>query len=128
MQTTSQQIQHTLSTIIHSKTKAPLPVKIICILGFIGSALAALGIIMNLSSLAGVGSFFLIYYAIAVAAGFLSLVWLWQMKKNGASLYAGLFAGSQVVMLMYGVWTLNLTFFIGLAVTAIALYYGKNME
>jgi hypothetical protein len=127
MHTKSASIQNTSSN-NNTKPIIPKPILTICILGFIGSGLSALGLLLSWSELSSLGSLFMLYYVLSVAAGFLSLLWLAQMKKKGAYLYAGLFVVSQAVLLIYGAFEVSFTFLIGLAVTAIALYYTKDMQ
>lgn len=117
-----------LTALKDGRQTLPKPIFAICILGFIGTAFAVIGLLTSWSLLAAVGTFFLLYYTVSVAGGTLALVWLWQMKKRGAYLYAALFVTGQIVIAAYGAFSVTLAFLIGLAVTAIALHYSKNMK
>lgn len=128
MQTQTSQTADLLTIVKDGKQTLPKPIFIICILGFIGTAFAVIGLLASWSLFALVGTFFLLYYVASVAGGALALVWLWQMKRIGAYLYAALFAAGQIVNAAYGVFSFTLAFFIGLAVAVIALYYSKDMK
>ena len=114
--------------LVTGKTKVPLLINIICILGAGGFGLSAVGLLLGWQLIAAVGTLFLIYTIVAVAGNLLAIIWMWQMKKKGAYLYAGLFVVSQIMMLAYGVWSVTIAFLISAAVTAIALYYSKQMN
>ncbi len=114
--------------LVTGKTKVPLPVTVICILGAGGFGLSAIGLLIGWQLIAAIGTPLLMYTIVAVAGNLLSIIWMWQMKKKGAYLYAGLFVVSQVVMLAYGVWGVTIAFLISAAVTAVALYYAKQMK
>jgi hypothetical protein len=114
--------------LVTGKTKVPLAINIICILGAGGFGLSAVGLLIGWQLIAAVGTPLLICTILSVVANLLAIIWMWQMKKRGAYLYAGMFAVNQIVMLVYGVWAVNIAFLIGVAVTGIALYYSKQMK
>jgi hypothetical protein len=125
---TTASTNHLTSNLVTGKTKVPLPITIICILGAAGFGLSAVGLLIGWQVIAAVGSLLLVYTIISVIGNLLAIIWMWQMKKKGAYLYAGLFVASQVVMLAYGIWSLTIAFLISAAVTGVALYYSKQMK
>ena len=128
MQPQTPQTTGLLTLVKDGKQTIPKPIFTVCILGFIGTAFAVIGLLASWSLFTAVGTFFLLYYVASIAGGALALVWLWQMKKGGAYLYAGLFVAGQIMNAAYGVFSITLAFLIGVAVTAIALYYSKDMN
>ena len=113
---------------VTGKTKVPVLINIICILGAGGFGLSVVGLLLGWQLIAAVSTLFLIYTIVAVAGNLLAIIWMWQMKKKGAYLYAGLFVVSQAIMLAYGIWSLTIAFIISAAVTGVALYYSKQMK
>lgn len=125
---THQPITREIANPTNTQTNVPRAIATICILGAGGYLLSVIGLLVSWQLFAAVGAFFLLFYIAALGAGFLSIIWLWQMKKKGAYLNAALFVISQIILMAYGVWSLTFTFIISLIVTGIALYYSKDME
>ena len=111
------------------KSQRPIAITVICILGFIGTVLGLIGLLLGSVFIAAIGgTMLLIWSIVSVLVGLVALIGMWKMKKWGAYLYAALFVIGQVVFLVIGAWSLGLSFFIGLAVTLTALYYSKQMN
>lgn len=118
-----------LTHLVEEKPGRPVAITVICILGFIGAGLAVIGLLATMSFFMAFGIGYFIFLIASVALGLLSLIWMWQMKKKGAYLYAANFVLGQIMTVVFvGTWTMSAGFFIALAVTAIALYYSKDMQ
>ena len=114
-----------LTNLVKEKPVRPVVITVICILGFIGAGFSLLA----LTVLSVLGSTFVIYQLALVAINVLALIWMWQMKKKGAYLYAGGFVVAQIlVAVLFNAWDMGIGFFIGLAVSGTALYYSKEMQ
>lgn len=114
-----------LTNLVKEKSARPVAITVICILGFIGAGFSLLA----LTVLSALGSTFVVYLLASVAVNLLALIWMWQMKKKGAYLYAGVFVAGQILLaVLFNAWGVNAGFFIGLAVTGAALYYSKEMQ
>ena len=84
-------------------TQRPVAITVICILGFIGAALA---IPMVFSSAASnIASWYPPFLGLSALVGLTCMIGLWKMKKWGVFLYAGMFVVIQVVLFATHLWT-----------------------
>ena len=107
------------------KNKRPIAITVICVLGFIGAALAIPVIFSDIAK--QIGSWYPPYLAFSAVVGFVCMVGLWQMKKWAAYAYAGLFVLNQIILLAMGVWTV-MALILPAIVVGIALSYVKKMN
>ena len=84
------------------KAKRPIAITIICVLGFIGAALAV-PLIFSATA-RSIGAWYPPYLALCSVIGLACMVGLWLMKKWAVFLYTGMTAVNQVVLLAMGVW------------------------
>lgn len=84
------------------KAKRPIAITIICVVGFIGAALA-IPLIFSPTA-RGIGAWYPPYLAFCSVVGLACMVGLWLMRKWAVFLYTGLTAVNQVVLLAMGVW------------------------
>ncbi len=119
-----------------SEQTRPLSIKILCIIGFIGIGLSALGILFGIAqyemmaeALAeqGASSWYVenfvaigIFFSIV---GLISYLGLWQMKKWGVYTYFGMTAASQIIAIEAGIWNI-----FSLILPAIIIFFAfKNL-
>ncbi|MDJ0728021.1 MAG: hypothetical protein QNJ38_23215 [Prochloraceae cyanobacterium] len=120
-----------------SEQTRPLSIKILCIIGFIGIGLSALGILFGIAqyemmaeALAeqGASSWYVenfvaigIFFSIV---GLISYLGLWQMKKWGAYTYFGMTTASQIITIEAGIWQI-----FSLILPAIIIFFAfKNLS
>jgi hypothetical protein len=82
--------------------KRPIAITVICILGFIGAALAIPMIFSSASR--SIGAWYPPYLALNTTIGLVCMIGLWKMKKWSIILYTAFAAVNQVVLLAMGVW------------------------
>ncbi|RYD53191.1 MAG: hypothetical protein EOP52_03365 [Sphingobacteriales bacterium] len=104
----------------------PTAITVICIIGAIGLVLSLFALTVDFSVL-GLGAWYKPYLIISILIGAASMWGLWTMQKWGAYLYAAMFVIGQVISISTVGFQL-MGFLIGGAVTAIALYYSKQMR
>jgi len=86
------------------KTKRPVSITVICVVGFIG---AIITIPLIFSAMAQqVGAWYPPYLAFSAVVGLGCMFGLWMMKKWAAYTYTALVALNQVVLLAMGVWNI----------------------
>jgi hypothetical protein len=73
---------------VQQENARPTAITVICILGFIGAGLGLLGSLALLALAPVIG----IISIAVVAIGLLAMILIWQMKKMGVYLYAGMTA------------------------------------
>jgi hypothetical protein len=107
----------------------PIAITVICVIGFIGVALGvpALLAVVATGAATTFPGWYLPYLGLTMLVGLASLIGLWQMKKWGAYLYAGMFVINQIILFATGLWTPG-ALIIPLIVTLIALSQLSKME
>ena len=105
--------------------KRPVAITVICVLGFIGVAIAVPLAFTGVARL--VGSWYPPYLLLSAGMGLICMIGLWKMKKWAAYTYATLFLVNQVVLLSMGLWNIS-TAILPLIVVGIALSQVKNMD
>ena len=105
--------------------KRPLPITILCILGFIGALLVIPVVFSPVAQ--QVGAWYPPYLGATALIGFISLVGLWFMKKWGAYSYIGLTAVNQIVLGSMGVWNV-MVLLIPLIIVVLSLVYLSKMK
>ncbi|MBC7933411.1 MAG: hypothetical protein H7Z38_22850 [Rubrivivax sp.] len=107
----------------------PIVITVICVIGFIGVALGvpALLAVVATGAQTGLPSWYMPYLGLTMLVGLVSLIGLWQMKKWGAFLYAGMFVINQIILFATGLWTPG-ALIIPLIVTVIALSQLPKMD
>jgi hypothetical protein len=83
-------------------TPRPVAITVICILGFIGTALAVPLVFTEAAR--AIGSWYPPYLGFTALAGFICMIGLWNMRKWGVFGYTALVALNQVVLVTMGVW------------------------
>lgn len=105
--------------------KRPVAITVICVLGFIGVAVA---VPMAFSGMARfIGAWYPPYLLLSAGVGLACMIGLWKMKKWAAYAYTSLFFINQLVLLSMGVWTV-MSAILPLIVVGIALSHLKNMD
>jgi len=84
------------------KAKRPIAITVICVIGFIGAALAVP--LVFSATARGIGAWYPPYLALCSVVGFACMVGLWMMRKWAVFLYTGMTAVNQVILLAMGVW------------------------
>lgn len=84
------------------KKRRPVAITIICILGFIGAALAIPLIFSDMAR--SIGTWYPLYLAFSVVIGLACMIGLWMMKKWSIIVYTAFFVVNQVVLLTKGLW------------------------
>lgn len=109
----------------------PTAITVICILGFIGSALSVLGIMAVSAAMAlapgKIPSFLLPWMIVSTIVGLISLIGYWMMKKWGVLLYTSFFVINQIILVAthnFGIFGL----IIPLIVVGIGFANFNNME
>ena len=82
----------------------PVAITVICILGFIGAALA-IPLIFS-SGASAIGAWYPPYLALSSVIGLVCMIGLWQMRKWAVYLYTAFCVLNQVVLMAMGVWTI----------------------
>ena len=82
----------------------PIIITIVCVVGFIATALAVPVIFSNAA--ASIASWYPTVAAISIALTFVSLVGYWRMQRWGVYLYTALKVVEQIVVMSMGVWSL----------------------
>ncbi len=90
--------------VTNQKTKRPVAITIISILGFIGSLFSILILILALSK-GRVSTAYAIMLPLSSIIGIASMVGLWKMKKWGVYLYSVLILFNQIFLIYLGVWS-----------------------
>ncbi|MFD2892617.1 hypothetical protein ACFS5J_11410 [Flavobacterium chuncheonense] len=116
--------QHRTDNQVNEK-KRTTAITIICVLGFIGAALAIPIIFTGIAR--QIGSWYPPYLGLSTIIGFVCMVGLWQMKKWAAYTYAGFVGLNQLVLLTMGVWNI-MALIIPAIVVGIALTHVKKMD
>jgi hypothetical protein len=85
------------------KKTRPIAITVICILGFIGAAIAVPLIFSSLAE--RVGAWYPPYLGLSSLVGFACMIGFWNMKKWAVWLYTGFTCLNQIVMMATGTWT-----------------------
>lgn len=105
--------------------KRPVAITVICILGFIGVAVA---VPLAFSGMARIiGDWYPPYLLLSAGVGLACMIGLWKMKKWGAYTYTAVFFINQTVLLSMDVWSPR-SAILPLIVVGIALSHLKNMD
>src|ERR1022692_3311738 len=81
-----------------AKIKRPIPISIICIIGWF---MVILSFVYAFSpAVKKTGEFFPALYSLVVCLQFISLVGIWYMKKWGANLFVASFSGKYILLLL----------------------------
>jgi uncharacterized membrane protein (DUF2068 family) len=105
--------------------KRPILITVICILGFIGAAVAIPMIFSDISR--SIGAWYPPYLAFGAVIGLICMIGLWMMKKWSIIVYTAFFVVNQVVFLAMGVWTI-LALLIPVIVIAIGFSQFSKMD
>ena len=108
-----------------SKSRRPIAITIICIIGLIGAVIALPMIFSQPSK--DLGSFYQFYLGFSTCVGIVSMVGLWKMKKWAVWLYSGFVIINQVILLYLGTWNFFALLIPGIFI-GMSLYYVKRME
>jgi hypothetical protein len=103
----------------------PTAISVICILGFIGTALTIPMIFSDIGK--AVASWYPAYLAFSAVAGLICMIGLWKMMKWSVYLYALLIVIGQIVLWKLGIWSI-LGLIIPVIVLAIAFMYIGKMK
>jgi hypothetical protein len=76
----------------------PTAITVVCIIGFVFAGLGLLGSLVLLALAPVVG----VTVIASIAVSLLAIIWIWQMKKMGVYLYAGMTALGLVLNLSQG--------------------------
>lgn len=105
--------------------RRPVPISIICLIGFCGALFTIPLILSDLA--AAVGTWYRPYLAFSSIVVFVCMLGLWNMKRWAVYAYTLFVAANQLVMLAKGMWTLG-TLVIPAVVVCFAYYYVKDMD
>ena len=105
--------------------KRPTAITVICVLSFIGAALAFPTIFSDTAR--QVGSWYPPYLGLSVVIGLVCMLGLWKMKKWAAYTYTGFVALNQIVLLAMGVWNI-MALIIPVIVIGIILAHINKMD
>ncbi len=108
-----------------NKTKRPVAITVVCILGFIGAAISLPVIFTSLAET--VGAWYPPYLGLSVVVGFVCMIGLWKMKKWAAYVYTVFVITNQIVLLVMGVWNV-MALLVPAIVVGIALYHVGKMD
>ncbi len=85
-------------------SKRPLSITVICVIGFIGAALAIPVIFSGTAK--NIGNWYPPLLAFSAIVGAVCFVGLWKMKKWTAYSYAAFTGLNQIIMLVMGIWNI----------------------
>jgi uncharacterized membrane protein (DUF2068 family) len=110
-------------------TNRPVAITVICIIGFVGVALAVPVLLAALAAGAGsiLPTWYWPYLLVSIVVGLVALIGLWKMKKWGAYLYTAMFLINQCLLLATGLWSVG-ALIIPLIVVVIALSQLSKMD
>ena len=107
------------------KIYRPTAITVICIIGFIGSAVSLPMLFTN--AVKQIGSWYPPYMGITVIMGLICMIGLWKMKSWAIYAYILLFGINQIVFISMGVWNIASIIIPGIVI-GIALYHLKRMD
>lgn len=108
-----------------SKTKRPLIISIICIVGLIGAFLAIPMIFTKTAR--EINQYYPLVLVFSTVVGIISMIGLWKMKKWAVYTYASLVVFNQIVLLLLHQWH-YLSLIVGVVIVSIAFYHIKKMN
>ena len=103
----------------------PVAITVICILGFIGAALAIPLIFSEAAR--GIGPWYPPYLGFTTVVGLICMIGLWKMKKWAVFLYTAIVAVNQVILFSMGLWN-PFALILPAIVIAIAFAYISKMS
>ncbi|MGN6210925.1 hypothetical protein [Parafilimonas sp.] len=120
----TENLLETEDEILHEK-KRPTSIRVICVLGFIGTAFIIPVIFSDVAK--QIGSWYPSYLALTSIVGLVCMIGLWQMKKWAAYTYTGFMVINQIVLWTMGIWNVMALIIPGIVV-AITLANLKRMD
>ncbi len=87
---------------IAATSERPVPITIICIIGFIGAALTIPAIFM--ATAANIGAWYPPYLAFSAVVGLVCMIGLWKMLKWSVFAYTAFVILNQCVLMAMGAW------------------------
>jgi hypothetical protein len=101
----------------------PVPVTIICVIGFLG-VLVVIPLIFSAAA-RSIGAWFPAALAFNTVASFVSMVGLWQMRKWSVYLYAGATLLGEVFAVLGGTWTILSLVVPGIVIAVMVMYLNR---
>ena len=103
----------------------PIAITIVCILGFLGAAVAIPLVFSQISP--NLGSWYPPYLGFSTIVGLITMIGLWKMKKWAVYTYTIFVAINQLVLMSMELWNMSSLFFPAIVV-AIAITYLNRMD
>jgi hypothetical protein len=105
--------------------RRPLPITIICVIGFLG-VLVVVPLIFSAQA-RNIGAWFPVALAFSAIIGFACMVGLWQMRRWSAYIYIAATAINEAIAVIAGTWNI-LSLIVPGIVIAVMLMYLKRMR